>query len=74
LIADAEGFGPPGPWDAFDSRRPPHARQDKRPAGREVDNLARAHAQHGVHAGLDEEGEMGVGTQAPIRHEHITGG
>ena len=31
-------------------------------------------AEHGVHAGLDEEGEMRVGTQAPIRHEHITGG
>jgi hypothetical protein len=26
-----------------------------------------------MHAGLDEEGEMGVGTQAPVRHEHITG-
>jgi hypothetical protein len=26
-----------------------------------------------MHAGLDEEGEMGGGTQAAIRHEHIPG-
>jgi hypothetical protein len=26
-----------------------------------------------MHAGLDKEGEMGVGTQAAIRHEHIPG-
>ena len=26
-----------------------------------------------MHAGLDEEGEMGIGTQTPIRHEHILG-
>jgi hypothetical protein len=26
-----------------------------------------------MHAGLDEEGKMGVGTQAAIRHEHIPG-
>jgi hypothetical protein len=24
-----------------------------------------------MHAGLDEEGEMGIRTQAPIGHEHI---
>ena len=41
--------------------------------GREIHDLARADAQHGVHASLDEEGEMGIGTQAPIGHEHITG-
>ena len=26
-----------------------------------------------MHAGLDEEGKMGVGTQAASRHEHIPG-
>jgi hypothetical protein len=46
---------------------------DKRPARREIHDLSRADAQHGVHAGLDEEGKMGVGTQAAIRHEHIPG-
>ena len=34
-------------------------------------NLSRADTQHGVHAGLDEEGEMGIGTQAPISHQYI---
>jgi hypothetical protein len=24
-----------------------------------------------MHAGLDEEGEMSIGTQAPISHQHI---
>jgi hypothetical protein len=24
-----------------------------------------------MHAGLDEEGERGIGTQPPIRHQHI---
>ena len=39
----------------------------------DIHHLARADAEHGVHAGLDEEGEMRVGTQPPIRHQHITG-
>jgi hypothetical protein len=70
---DAERFEPAGPWHAFDGRRPPHARPDKGPTWREIHNLARADAEHGVHASLDEEGEMRIGTQPSIRHEHITG-
>jgi hypothetical protein len=71
LGIDAEGFAPAGSWNAFDGRRPPHTRRDKRPARREIHDLSRDDAQHGMDAGLDEEGEMGVGTQAAIRHEHI---
>jgi hypothetical protein len=68
---DPEGFEPAGPWHACDSGRPPHARPDKRPARGEIHHLARADAEHGVHAGLDEQGHMGVRTQAPIGHEYI---
>ena len=58
---DAERFEPAGPWDAFDRRRPPHTRPDKGPTRGDIHHLARTHAQHGMHAGLDEEGEMGRG-------------
>ena len=58
---------------ACDGSCPPHARPDKRPARGEIHALSRADAEHGMHAGLDEEDEMGVGTQAAIRHEHIPG-
>jgi hypothetical protein len=68
---DAKRFEPAGPWDAFDRRRPPHTRPDKGPTRCEIHNLSRTNAQHGVHAGLDEEGEMGIGTEAPIGHEHV---
>jgi hypothetical protein len=68
---DAEHFEPAGSGDAFDRRCPPHTRPDKGPTGREIHDLSRADAQHGMHAGLDEEGEMDVGTQAPIGHEYI---
>jgi hypothetical protein len=59
---DTERFEPEGPWKAFDGRRPPHARSDKRPARCDIHNLARAGTSHGVHAGLDEEGHMGIRT------------
>jgi hypothetical protein len=74
LVLDAESVEPPGPWHAVDGRRPPHTRRDKGPTGREVHELPRADAEHGVHAGLDEGGQVGVGTQAPIRHQHTSGG
>jgi hypothetical protein len=70
---DAKRFEPAGPWRACDGRCPPHTRPDKGPTGGEIHNLACADAEHGVHAGLDEEGKMRIGTQPPIRHEHITG-
>jgi hypothetical protein len=73
LVIDAEGFEPAGSGDAFDGSRPPHARPDKRPARGEIHARSRADAAHGLHAGLDEEGDMGVGTEAAIRHEHIPG-
>jgi hypothetical protein len=71
LVMVAQGGEPAGAGHAFDGRRPPHTRPDKRPARGEIHALSRADAEHGVHASLDEEGEMGVGTQAPIGHEHV---
>ena len=71
---DAESFEPTGPWHTFDGRRPPHTRFDKGPTGREVHDLSCTDAQHGMHASLHEEGKVSVGTQAPIRHQHISGG
>jgi hypothetical protein len=70
---DPQRCQPTRAWNAFDRRCAPHTRFDKGPIGREVHDLARADAQHGMEAGLGEEGEMGIGTQPPIRHEHITG-
>jgi hypothetical protein len=70
---DAKRCEPAGPWHAFDGRRPPHTRPDQGPTWGEIHPLARADAAHGVHAGLDEEGERGIGTQTPIRHEPILG-
>jgi hypothetical protein len=70
---DAERVELAGSWNAFDGRRPPHTWPDKGPTRGEIHDLSCANAPYGVHASLDEEGEMGVGTQAPIRHQHITG-
>ena len=70
---DTERFEPAGSWHAFDGRRPPYTRPDKGPTGCEIHDPSGADAQHGVHASLDEEGEMGIRTQAPIRYEYITG-
>jgi hypothetical protein len=68
---EAERFKPARAWDAFDGRCPPHTRPDQGPTGRDIHDLARPHAQYGVHSGLKEEGEMGIRTQATIRHQHI---
>jgi len=62
---------PAGPWHAFDGSRPPHARPDTRPARGAIHHLACADAEHGVHARLDEEGQRGIRTEAPIGHQHI---
>ena len=70
---ETSSFEPAGPWDAFDGWRSPHTRYDKRPAWCEIHDLSRADAEHGVHTGLDEQGEMGLRTQPPIRYEDITG-
>jgi hypothetical protein len=71
LVIDAKRFEPAGSWPTFDGWRPPHTRLDKRPARGEIHDLSRADAQHGVQASLDEEGEMRIGTQAPIGDQHI---
>ena len=68
---DTERFEPARAGHAFDRWGPPDPRHDKGPTRCEVHNLSRTNAQHGMHAGLDEEREMGIGTQAPIGHEHI---
>jgi hypothetical protein len=68
---DPEGFQPAGPWHAFDRWYPPDTRPHKGPTGGEIDDLARADAQHGVHTGLNEPGKVGVGTQAPIGYQYI---
>jgi hypothetical protein len=70
---DAYRCEPLGSWNAFDGRRPAHTRPDKGPTGCEIDNLSRAHAQHGMRASLVEAGEMSVRTQTPIDREHVTG-
>jgi hypothetical protein len=62
---------PARPWNAFDGRRPPHTRPDKGPVRCDIHQLSRADAQYGMHAGLDEESEVSVGTPAPVCHEHI---
>jgi hypothetical protein len=69
---DAEGCEPAGAWHACDGRRPPHARPDQGPTRGDIHQLARADAAHGVHVGLDEEGERRGGAQPPIGHEHLT--
>jgi hypothetical protein len=68
---DTERCEPAGPWHAFDGSRPPHARPDKRPARCDIHHRACADAEHGVHASLDEEGQMGRRTSSPIGHQHI---
>jgi hypothetical protein len=68
---DPERGEPAGPWKACDGSRPPHARPDKRPARGEIHHLACADAAHGVHASLDEEGQLGIRPEAPIGHQHI---
>jgi len=68
---DTERFEPAGPWQACDGSRPPHARPDKRPARGAIHQLACADAAHGVHASLDEEGQMGRRTSSPIGHQPI---
>ena len=52
-------------------RRPPHTGLDKWLAWGEIYDLAHTDAKHSVHAGLDKEGEMRIGTQAPIGHQYI---
>jgi hypothetical protein len=68
---DAERFEPAGSWHAFAGRRPPYTRPDKGPTGCDIHDLSGADAPHGVHASLDEEGERGIGTQAPVGHQYI---
>jgi hypothetical protein len=71
LVMDTQRCEPTRAWNAFDRRRPPHTRLDQGPTGREVHHLARADAPHSVYAGLGEEGEMRIRTQAPIGHAHV---
>jgi len=68
---DAERCEPAGPWEACDRRRPPHTRPDQGPTRGEIHHRSRTNAPHRMHAGLDEEGEMGRGTEAPIGHAHV---
>jgi hypothetical protein len=70
LVLDAKRCVPAGSWHTFDGRRPPPTRRDKRPARGAIHDLAPADAPHGGQASLDEKGEVGGGTQAPIGHEH----
>ena len=68
---DTERFEPAGAGHTFDGRRPPHTRHDKGPPWREIDDLSRPHAPHGMYASLHEECEMRIGAQAPIPHQYI---
>ena len=71
MVLDAECFAPAGAGHTFDDRRPPHTRPDTRPAWGKIHHLSCADAQHGVEAGLDQESQVGIGTQTPIRPEHV---
>ena len=68
---DAERFEPAGSWKPFDGRYPPHTWPHKGPTWGEVHDLSRPDAQHRMYAGLDEEGQMGIRTQAAIGYQHI---
>jgi hypothetical protein len=71
LVMDATRCAPAGSWHACDGRCPPPTWPGQGPTGREIPDLSGADAPHGVHARLDEQGEMGVATQAPIGPEPI---
>lgn len=73
LVVVAQGGAPPGPRQAFARWRPPGARPDPGPTRGAIDHLSRPDTPHGRPGGLDEEGQMGLRTQPPVRHEHITG-
>jgi len=64
---------PAGSWHALDGRRPPHTWADQGPTGRAIPARSGPDAPHGLPARLDEAGELGRRTQAPIRHAHVTG-
>jgi hypothetical protein len=68
---DAERCEPAGSWKPFDGRRPPHTRPDQGPTRREIDHLACTDAPPRLHAGLNEEGHMGIRTQAAIGYQDI---
>jgi hypothetical protein len=38
-----------------------------------IDNLSRSDPHQGVHTGLHEQGDVGIGRQAAVRHEHVPG-
>jgi hypothetical protein len=59
-------------WEAFDRWGPVHTRPDKGPTRSKIHDLSRADVQYGMQAGLDEEGKVGIGTQATIGHEYVT--
>ena len=41
--------------------------------GGEIDNVSRSDPHQGVHTGLHEQGDVGIGRQAPVRHEYVPG-
>jgi hypothetical protein len=69
---DAYGFEPGGPRNASDRGCAPDTRHDKGPTWCKVHKLSRADARDGMHSDPDEQGQMGIGTQAPIGHEHVS--
>jgi hypothetical protein len=58
-------------WAAVDRWRPPDTRLDNGATGREVHDLTRTDAEHGVYAGLDTDGAVRIRTQAPIGDAHV---
>jgi hypothetical protein len=42
-------------------------------SGGEVHDVLLMDAEHGMHARLHEQGEMGIGTKAAVGHQDITG-
>ena len=41
--------------------------------GGEIDNLSGSDSHQGVQTGLNEQGDVGIGRQASVRHEHVPG-
>ena len=39
----------------------------------EIDNLSGSNPHQGMQTGLYEQGDVGIGRQAPVRHEHVPG-
>jgi hypothetical protein len=47
-----------------------HGTDVRTPRGK-VDNKFLVHTKDDVHAALDQQGDMGLGTEPPVRYQHV---